>query len=160
MSNQRPYSITPDPDFPPTSRRTIGECEKELGVKFPDDYKQFLRTHNGGTPSPQQLDIPNTKHAVLLDFLYGILGGTESGDLVYEYQVHKRDLPPGFIPIGHDPGGSPFLLATTGEHRGKVYFWDRTHFFKESSASENTYWLADSFTDLLNSLYEPRRKRR
>jgi len=86
--------------------------------------------------------------------LYGIKEKRMSGDLAYELHRHRSDLPEGFLPIGHDPGGSPFLFATTGEHRGRVFFWDRTWFFKDSSATGNTYWLADSFPALLDSLYD------
>ncbi len=152
MRNKLPWTITPLLAL--VSQASLAEYEASLGLSLPEDYKTFLISCNGGIPFPHQLDIPNTKHAVLLDVLYGIKDERTPGDLVYELQHHQPDLPEGFLPIGHDPGGSPFLMGTTGQYRGRVYFWDRTWFFKESSSSENTYWLADGFIELLNSLYE------
>jgi hypothetical protein len=147
-------SFSTIPFFPVVVPAQLDAQEAALGISFPDDYKQFLLSHNGGYPTPQQLDIPKTGHSVLLDVLYGIGEDRVPGDLVYEFRRHLDDLPEGFIPIGHDPGACYFLMGTTGKYRGRVYFWDRTWFFKESSEKGNTYWLSDSFTGFLNSLYE------
>jgi hypothetical protein len=152
MSGQKSWTI--QSTLPAVSAEELEAYESAMGVSLPEEYKRFLLSHNGGRPSPQQVDIPNTEHSVLLFLLYGIKEKRIPGDLAHELQRRRSDLPAGFIPIGHDPGGSPFLLATTGEHRGRVFFWDRTWFFKDSSATGNTYWIADSFPALLDSLYE------
>jgi hypothetical protein len=152
MSDAQSWAITPE--FDPVFPDELEEYERSIGLLLPEDYRQFLLAHNGGILCPDQLDIPDTDHAVIVDFLYGVSKTRIPGDLAYELEQHRGDLPEGFLPIGHDPGGSPFLLATSGEHRGRVFFWDRTWFFKDSSATGNTYWLADNFPALLDSLYE------
>ena len=35
----------------------VAKVEKALGIRFPDDYRTFVKTHRGGTPSPQELKI-------------------------------------------------------------------------------------------------------
>jgi hypothetical protein len=150
MSDRDPWSI--NQSLPPISESDLIECETKLGVSFPEDYKQFLLTYNGGIPYPQRVKIPNTNHTVLLDFFYGIMKVPDCRDLTYAYRISKDDLPEGVIPIGHDPGGNPFFLWTVGDQRGYVYFWDRRSFFSESIDSTDVYYLAESFTSLLASL--------
>jgi hypothetical protein len=83
--------------------------------------------------------------------LYAIKNEHAISDLIYEFEdIRSRmdgKLPDGFIVIGHDPGDSLFLLGTRGEHAGQVWYWDTARLMKTTSPSENTYWLADSFTN-------------
>jgi hypothetical protein len=152
MSSEKAWTI--QSSSTPVAAAALNAYEAALGITFPDEYRQFLLSFNGGRPAPQQVDIPNTDHSVLVFVLYGIKEKRTAGDLAYELHRHRADLPEGYLPIGHDPGGSPFLLATAGENRGRVFFWDRTWFFEDSAAGGNTYWLADSLPALLDSLYE------
>jgi hypothetical protein len=35
----------------------IVKVEKAFGVRFPDDYRNFVKMHRGGSPSPQEIGI-------------------------------------------------------------------------------------------------------
>ena len=53
----------------PVSAATIDASEKRLGVKFPPDYKRFLRNINGGSPTPDlSFNVPDR-----CDVMLGIL---------------------------------------------------------------------------------------
>jgi group II intron reverse transcriptase/maturase len=39
------------------SGKILEEQGQALGIRFPDDYRTFVKTHRGGTPSPQELKI-------------------------------------------------------------------------------------------------------
>ncbi len=156
MGNQNAVTFTRS--YPPVSEADVQRYEQRLGVTFPDDYRKFLLTTNGGIPTPHYLDVPDENHVVWVGFLYAIKNEHDISDLVYELaDLSSRmsgKLPDGFIVIGHDPGDSKFLLGTKGEHAGQVWFWDTARQMSTTSASENTYWLADSFTNFLNGLHE------
>jgi hypothetical protein len=151
MSNA--YKSTVESKHPSIDQSVIDEYESRTGVSLPDDYRKFLLLYNGGIPAPQQAAIPKSKHSVLVDYLYGILPKRSRCDLEYEANRMSEHLPTGFIVIGHDPGGNAYLLATKGKDRGHVYFWDKRG-LPSKNESGNTFWLAESITSLLNSLYE------
>lgn len=151
MSN--PYTCIVDSKHPSIDKSTIDGYESRTGISLPVEYRKFLLLYNGGIPTPQQADIPKTKHSVLVDYLYGILPKRSRCDLEYEAERMSEHLPSGFIVIGHDPGGNAYLLATKGKERGRVYFWDKRGLLSKSEGG-NTFWLADSISSLLDSLYE------
>ena len=140
-----------DSKSPSVNENVIDAYQVRTGINLPSDYRKFLLLHNGGIPTPQQVDIPKTKHSVLVDYLYGIL--PERGDLEYETERQSEYLPAGFIIIGHDPGGNAYLLATKGKECDRVYFLDKRGLLNKNE-SGNTFWIADSISLMLNSLYK------
>jgi hypothetical protein len=140
--------------FGPVSPQKIVALERRLGVKLPEDYKQFLCLTNGGIPEPDCFNVPDRGDA-LVDYLYGIREERTHGDLEWEQkQASLWDpLPAGFVAIGHDPGGSMLLLATLGEDAGQVFFWDRSGLWLREDG-HNTFSVAASFTAFIESLRE------
>ena len=141
-------------NFAPVAAKQIAAVEKALGIKFPSEYKKFLRTINGGVPAPNCFTVPDRGDA-LCDFLYGICEKRTHGDLEKEQnQVTQLDpLPPGFLVIGHDPGGSRLLLATIGKDAGQVFFWDRNGFWIRKDGN-NTFPITKGFAKFLADLHE------
>lgn len=140
--------------FNPVSAAVVNAAEKRLGVKLPADYKRFLCTTNGGCPDPQEFVVPDRGPA-LAAILYGVRSERTHADLEYE-QVEATlwdPLPPGFLAIGHDPGGNTFLLATLGADAGRVFFWDRNGLWVREDG-RNTFPVAASFTAFVGSLHE------
>jgi hypothetical protein len=140
--------------FGPVSAQKIAAFERRFGIKLPADYKQFLRTTNGGIPDPNCFNVPDRGEA-LADYLYGVREERTYCDLEWEQRQasHWDPLPPGFVAIGHDPGGSTLLLATLGEDAGRVFFWDRSGLWVREDG-HNTFPLAASFTAFIESLRE------
>ncbi len=140
--------------FGPVSAQRIAAFERRLNIQLPADYKRFLRTTNGGIPKPNHFLVPD-RGGALADFLYGLRTERMRGDLEFEQkQATLYDpLPPGFITIGHDPGGSSILLATLGDKAGRVFFWDRAGLWVRDDG-HNTFPVATSFTEFLESLGE------
>ena len=137
--------------FASPSSVQIEQCEHQLGVSFPDSYREFLCSTNGGNPFPKLINVANAGD-VLIDFLYGVSGNDQPGDLIFEQRKAQEldPLPDGLIVIGHDPGGNRFLLETCGEKCGCIFYWDSASFFPRSSTEEgNTYFVAESMEDFL-----------
>ena len=140
--------------YGPASAAAVNATEKRLGVKLPSDYKQFLRTINGGSPEPRKFLVPD-RGAALADILYGVRSERTHADLEYEQKEATLwdPLPTGFLAIGHDPGGNTFLLATKGADAGRVFFWDRNGLWVRADG-RNTFPVATSFTAFVASLHE------
>ena len=140
----------------PASAEQIAAFERRFGVQLPAGYKKFLGTINGGTPVPNRFTVPGCG-AALADFLYGIRVDRVPGDLEREQREASRldPLPPGFLIIGHDPGGDGLLLSTSGEDAGWVYFWERSRRVWARAGGPNTFPVAKSFSRFLKSLREP-----
>jgi hypothetical protein len=140
--------------FDPVTEDRLAAFERRLDIAFPEQYRAFLLRQNGGSPQPNEFFIPGAGRGALVDVLHGI--GTElvPGDLEHELDGGDRDedIPIGFIPIGHDPGGNTSLLGVATEQTGKVYYWDVERFF-ESSEGENIYLVGENFDLFLESLH-------
>ena len=152
---------------PPLTDQDIAAMERELGVSLPSDYVAFLRKHNGGRPKPIMFpiydEVYNEEPAAgassykkgVLSFFVGI-SKDDYNDLLNFAKLSEDRVPPEVLPIGRDVFGNLICLAVAGPNRGKVYWW-----FHEEEADEgepptynNIYFVADSFTELLNSLTE------
>lgn len=148
--------------FGPVSAQKVAAVERRLGVKFPRDYKQFLRTVNGGIPEPHSFLVPGWGGACL-DFLFGIGSTPDVGNddlrvlrkrvCDLEYQQKLLDLPPGLIAIGIDPGADILLLRVSEPNVGRVFFFDRKGFWV-GPGGQNIFPVADSFAAFLDSLHQ------
>ncbi|QEG29619.1 SMI1 / KNR4 family protein [Gemmata obscuriglobus] len=140
--------------YGPVSAAVVNAAEKRLGVRLPADYKRFLRTINGGCPDPQEFVVPNRGPALAAIF-YGVRSERTHADLEYEQEQATLwdPLPPGFLAIGHDPGGNTFLLATFAPDAGRVFFWDRNGLWVREDG-RNAFPVADTFTAFMESLHE------
>jgi len=143
--------------LPRVTAAAIRKVEKELGVVFPDDYRAFLRTINGGIPTPSEFALAEPGRPgerACIDFLYGIGADREERDLLYEQEriVERTDkLPDGFVTIAFDPGAAPYFIGTKGKKSGAIYFYDPSGFL-DPGKSPKLYVAAKSFTDLLKRM--------
>jgi SMI1 / KNR4 family (SUKH-1) len=130
-------------------------------VRFPADYKRFLRTINGGGPEPNWFFVPKCGGAYA-HHLYGIRDKRIRGDLEYQQSNTTDPVPAGYIRIGNDPFGNRFLLTVTAADgttslkngAGQVLFEDLGGFWARKHGV-NTFLIAESFTEFLEGLREP-----
>jgi hypothetical protein len=141
-------------NFGPVPAQAVEDVERRLKIKFPTAYRQFLLAINGGEPEPRLFTVPGCGDA-LVAILYGIQVERTPGDLEWEQEQATlwEPFPPGVIAIGNDPGDNKLLLWTLGEREGQVSFWDRNGLWR-TRAGQNTFPVAASFTEFLQSLRE------
>jgi len=138
--------------FSPASEAQINQFQRATGIGLPASYRHFLLTDNGGQPREEAcFDIPEHQEKVMLGAMYGISDDADGVNLYSAYEDQQEDVPPGFVPIGEDPGGNLLLLATTGDNVGAVYFWDRIGFLAERTG-KRLFWISGNFDDFLRSL--------
>jgi len=116
------------------SRETLEKYEREIGVKFPKDYFEFLLNHNGAHPPSNTF----------------VAGKNISGGVAQFIPIDKiigfRDKTEGFskemLPIACDDGGNYVYLDPAN---GNIYYWDH-------EIQNNDYKLANNFAEFLSLL--------
>ena len=124
------------------------ECHNRLTL--PDDYRRFLLKHNGGVLDPAACLVKGPDQEVLVQTLLG-LERSRDFDLHHWLEEYRDDMPPGFLIVAI---GAPalFILSTAGPDVG-VHCWDHAHAFDGSSEEDgNTFPVAASFTEFMDSL--------
>jgi SMI1-KNR4 cell-wall len=134
----------------------IGQVESRLSIHLPQDYKNFLLSHNGGRTEPWMMfniqGNESDSHAIA-GFFFGI-GGDGNIDLEANRRVYSDRVPENILPIASDPGGNLLCISVSGEDEGKLYFWTHEEECEEGETPsyENLYPVADNFENLLQSL--------
>lgn len=140
--------------FGKASQDMIDNFEQHIKFSLPEDYKNFLREYNGGTPKVKYSTffVETLNQNIPLDVLHGL--GINKLDLQKRNDEYADDLLPNTIIIGDDPGSGMIVLMKDTEMRG-VYYWDHSFYFKQSSEEENIYKIADSFQAFIEGLKNP-----
>jgi cell wall assembly regulator SMI1 len=148
-------NVTIGDSFPRMDEMRIREFERQLGITLPHDYRNFLVAHNGGRPDPSGFSMTGDplNPSGTIHWFFGIHNG-QNYNLSQKYSVYQGRIPSNFLPIAGDPGGNLLCLSISGEDVGNVYFWDHEDEASEGELPDytNVYFIADSFTDLMNGL--------
>ena len=132
---------------PPLNMDALIRLEHQIGYTVPEDYRSFLILHNGGQPECQTLNVPDCNSDIIVDIFFGI--GKPHADIQFWLNELEDDLKGAFLAIGFDPGANALLMDKSD---GNIYYWDSARHFPCSSDEENAFWVADSFSDLLQKL--------
>jgi hypothetical protein len=133
----------------------VSQLEHQLGISFPEDYKQFLIRYNGGRPDEGVFHISEEEGDSSFGFLYSVhRNSCRVNEIIHNVKNYKNRIPNTMIPIGGDSFGNQILLGVFGEDRNKIYFWDHE---KEGidgpeDIRDPLTKLADSFEDFINGL--------
>ena len=140
---------------PRATPAAIRKTEDRLGTAFPEDYRQFLESVNGGAPTPNELPLADSDERVCIDFLFGVRRKREANDLLYQQErIIERTggvLPTGFVTIGIDPGAAPYFIGTQGLTAGKIYIYDADGFL-DANRVPRLHLVANIFRELLAKL--------
>ncbi|UHQ19269.1 SMI1/KNR4 family protein [Lysobacter sp. KIS68-7] len=141
--------------FGSATRELVDGFEQRIGFSLPDDYKEFLHLHNGGSAKRgyPTFILEALGEEVPLDVLYG-LGVDEALDLRGWFDEYEKELMPGSIIIGSGACGGMVTLVDNADLKG-VYFWDHAFAFPPSDEEGNTYYVAESFQAFIDYLNLP-----
>jgi hypothetical protein len=122
------------------TQNEIELLEKKLGYPLLDQYKHFLLEHNGGRPTPAEVNYQqpdrNELSSTVIQFFFGIYDQGDIYDLSSNSVEGDGDymgrMPPHFLPIAIDVFGNLFCISLSGNDIGKIFFWHH-----ESSDFEN-----------------------
>ncbi|MEG3895990.1 MULTISPECIES: SMI1/KNR4 family protein [unclassified Microcoleus] len=144
--------------YPPIAIAQIKSLEERLGMQLPQNYINFLLSHNGGFPEiggfVYRSEAAN-RLGVVNRFL-GIHSGKYDNldDYLMLYKEREKRIPSNLIPIANDPGGNLICLSIDGSDLGNVYFWD--HDWESEDEAEvnysNVYCIANSLEEFFQNL--------
>ncbi|NWJ48686.1 MAG: SMI1/KNR4 family protein [Chloroflexi bacterium] len=141
---------------PALSEADIIQAEGELGIEFPQAYKDFLMKYYGGRPKLTSFPLfgDSLTSRGSIHWLYSINKVNYNYDIIENMHTFKGRIPTNFLTIGEDPGGNIICISFRGPDAGKVYYWDHEGELDKSSMDsyENVYFIADSFEEFINSL--------
>ena len=101
----------------------VTRLEEQIGVSFPEDYRDFLLTFNGGCFSNPRIVAPGKDTpAEYLQYMYAIGAPARTLELGSKVSLAFFDDndPPQVIPIGRTPTNSLILLITHPEENGSI----------------------------------------
>lgn len=133
----------------PIGADRIDALEKELGVRLPEQYRTFLLTHNGGTPTPNVLDINGAPFkGTSVQTLFGIDDPIESCDIRWNMQMFRDRMQDPLLAIGCDGFGHIFCIVLDGDQRGEI------HYFNLDVDPPEPYFIAKDFDSFIAKLRE------
>lgn len=147
-----------------TQARIDGFCKK-INVELPKDYQQFLLEYNGvvfcETPC---FYIPEINQAAELNALYGLDFDTPQGTCLeknYNYNFNY-DLDGSTLMIGacytEGEGALVIMLISADDETSGIYACDFFHdefFFEESTVDNNTFKIANNFSEFIANVKYP-----
>jgi len=134
------------------SKADIKQYEELIGMTLPDDYRNLLLKHNGGSVEESERTVQQVGEEVSIDVLYGF-NIMPQLNLVERFQALESELPELSFPIGRDPGGNPFLMdMADASQPGAVYYWDIHRMLKKRTKKAVAYQLTKSFAEFITDM--------
>lgn len=134
--------------------------EKQCNISLPEDYKEFLRNCNGGTPKVKENHIKfnGIKDKIKVTHFLGVTDGGKVVSYLYSlpkfFERYRACYLDYMLPIAYTYGGNVDLIYYKDEEKEGYYVFDGNLFYKESSAKQYMYKIADTFQELLDHIVE------
>jgi hypothetical protein len=113
----------------PLGEADVVAFERELGVRLPAEYRDFLLLRNGGRFEPfLAFPLPTEEYSDYFGLwnVYGLLRASTdpTTDLRVTLEVHEGRIPRHTLPIADD-GDNELLLDLGVERNGALFLWIR-----------------------------------
>lgn len=133
----------------PLTERMIHGAELLLGVTFPADYREYLRLYHGASPLQSEYAVQRKS-----DTFGGYFASLLTIDPRKEENLiaFSACLPDGVIPFADDGGGDLLCFDYRGDPERKK---PKVVYFSHEIGADDLFFVADSFSQLINSLRIP-----
>ena len=126
----------------------LNQFEEESGINFPIEYKKFLLTKNGGSPSKDTFDISPKKNRVIQNF-FTLNSKVVSYTLKHNNSGELISFPKYYYAIAYTVNGD-FIMLNVDDNSNNyggvfIYFHDKENSLKK---------IASSFDDFLDKLHD------
>jgi hypothetical protein len=159
-TDKRQLGASPLPlaqSYPPLRPADLNTFEGLLETRLPEDYRNFLLSHNGGRPRVGGFRIVAGEETSdeTLDYFLGIAPG-EPDDIVTFLDRYSDRLAPNLLPIAYDAFGNLICLGLSEPFEGQILFWDHELEPEEDDDDySNVTVVADEFRLFLESFFKP-----
>ncbi|MDM5186248.1 SMI1/KNR4 family protein [Bacillus sp. DX4.1] len=149
------------------SMECVQEVAKKIGVHFPQDYIKCVLENNGASVEPEAFDVKG------IERVFGSLLSYDENrieNILKVYENYKGTLPSNVIPFAIDPSGNLICFDYKNQKEDPiVVFWEHEGAWEkealmeregitaeeaEEVARENVFYVANTFTELLNKLHD------
>ena len=130
---------------PLTIEQSVVHFEKKYGLVLPEDYKNFLKTHNVYiTKENTSVFVDSLNVELEIDSLFGFDESRDWLDINYWMDQYQDELPEGSVIIGCDIMKGFFIIMGNGSG---IYYWDDSMNFDKSTPESNAYYVCSNFTE-------------
>jgi len=149
---------------PPAPESELSSFESSIGCRLPEDYRQFLVASNGGYVGGSLWFLGPWLTDQTVEAGVHHVGGFRQESyfsLLWArncYQERELRIPRELLWVMDDPFGNAICIGLTGEHRGRMYFWDHEcetdsdEWDGSADTAENVTLLTKSFTEFVSGL--------
>jgi len=130
---------------PLVSDASFARAERELGVVFPEDYREIVRQYQGALPLPNDIEHPDASTAV--EYLYHFEDKPCSASILGATYFNGLTVPTDVIPFAAGIGGDYFCFDFRTDPKNPIVV---VHLHDNQAAG--LIKLADSFTQWLELL--------
>ncbi len=129
--------------------------EKKYDLKLSNDYFEFLCNVGGGIveKTNNEIYIEDIKDVISIDVLFGLNTAYKNANIEMWTDKYYDEIPRNTIIIGDTLEHGFVVMLCLGEDAG-IYYWDDTYHFECSNDENNTYFIADTFTEFAKKLLE------
>ncbi|MCG8614415.1 MAG: SMI1/KNR4 family protein [Pseudomonadales bacterium] len=139
--------------YPSISDDDILALEQDLDIKLPTEYKEFLKCHNGGSPSLQDYKLDGE----LFDdigWFFGIRDYPSGLDIKTENEEVEDRLLKHYLAIGGSYGGNLICISSKKSDYGSIYRWDHeTANYDGHPWEDNMTKISKNLKEFLSYLY-------
>lgn len=136
--------------FPLPSEAQLAELEQQIGIVFPDEFRQFVLAYNGGYfKCPEITPVGEECPLEALDSLFGIGASHPTAELgrASDIGLFDDNDPPKIVPIGRTGMGGLIILDTApGDGQGAIFL---------KQAWGTFHYLTDTLDEFFGLLREP-----
>lgn len=144
------------------SAEKISTVEKSLGIKFPEDYKEFIIHDNGGIPEKDMLydfydEVTGLENTSVIRRFFSICidnGNIFKHNLIDICKTMREEgtITKDMIPIADDPTGNPICISLNEDDYGVVYYLNHEYEDADTGYLVKSI-ISDSFKKFLDDLY-------
>lgn len=139
----------------PASPEALAEAERQLEIRIPEDYREFLlQVCNGGRPDDNIFEGTEGEISTGVGSFFGVGNPEAEDDMIKVYEIYKDRVPSWLLPVADTDTGDLICISIRPEDEGAVYFWDHEREAEEGepATEENLTRLADSFRAFASAL--------
>lgn len=147
---------------PPVDPKVLAMFEKEIGSRFPHDYRQFLFTVDGGATEPGRGVFASIRESSpifqeILEFFCVRSDADNSIELALSGYHFNRRVPSLIIPIGRFIGDYMPCISLRTQDYGHIYVWGPMSLWDDEvdeyeQSEKDLFFLAKSFDEFLDML--------
>lgn len=121
--------------------------EKAIGAQLPTTYRQFLRAHNGGRPTPDIIDIDGAPFkGTAISWFLGVDLPNQAGNILWNLENLEGCVENQLLPVADDPYANVFVIDLNAQRYGQIFYFD------SDEIPPRPYLVANDFNEFLSKI--------